>query len=92
LTAQENNNRVGFGRNETKKEGILCTTVIAFKNGIAEGGLRMQLDFFVSSADQVVDDVGGRSVATCTAEPFTAGQTFDNAARIMDAAVSTERN
>lgn len=36
----------------------------------------------------MVDDMGRRGVATRTAKPFVARQTFDNAAWVMDTAVS----
>ena len=49
----------------------------------------MELDFLVSCSDKVVDDVGGRGVASGAAEPFLASQTSDNAAGVVDAAVSS---
>lgn len=48
----------------------------------------MELDFLMTSSDKVIDDMGRRSIATCTAEPLIASKTFDDAARVVDAAVS----
>lgn len=47
----------------------------------------MQLDFLVAGADQMVDDVRRRRVATGTAEPLAAGQTLDDAPGVVDATV-----
>lgn len=48
----------------------------------------MELYFLVSRADQVIDDVGGRSIPAGTAEPLAAGETSHNAARIVNATIS----
>lgn len=48
----------------------------------------MQLNFLVSSPDQMVDNMRRRGVATGTAEPLTASQAFNNAAWVMDSTVS----
>lgn len=48
----------------------------------------MQLNFLVSGSDQMVDDVRGRRVAAGRTEPFVAGQTFDDASRVVDATVA----
>ena len=49
----------------------------------------MELDFLVASSNQVVDDVRRRSVPARAAEPLVAGQALDDAASIVDAAVSS---
>jgi hypothetical protein len=36
----------------------------------------------------MVDDMGRRGIATCTAEPLVARKTFDNAARVVNTTVS----
>lgn len=48
----------------------------------------MKLDFFVASSDEMVYDMRRSAIATGAAEPFVAGQTFDNTTRGVDAAVS----
>ena len=48
----------------------------------------MELDFLVSCADKVVDDVGGGSVATGTAEPLATTQALNNAAWRMNATIT----
>ena len=40
----------------------------------------------------MVDDMRGRGIATCTAEPFVASQAFNNTALVVDATVSKEEN
>jgi hypothetical protein len=49
----------------------------------------VELDFLVASADQVVDDVGGRGVAASAAEPLVASKTLDDTASTVDATIST---
>jgi hypothetical protein len=48
----------------------------------------VQLDLLVASADQMVDDVGGRGIAPGTAEPLVAGEAFDDASCIMNATIT----
>jgi hypothetical protein len=48
----------------------------------------VKLDFLVAGADEVVDDVRGGSVSAGAAEPLGAGQTSDDAARVVNAAVT----
>ena len=50
----------------------------------------MELNLFMAGANQMVDDMGGGGIATSTAEPLVAGQTADDGARIMNAAVSVK--
>ena len=50
----------------------------------------MQLNFLVASSNEMVDDMGGRSVTTGTAKPLVAGQALDNAARIVNTAIPFE--
>jgi hypothetical protein len=57
LSAEEDNDGIGFGWNEAKEEDVLCAAIIAFKNGIAEGAGRVELDFLVTSTDEVINDV-----------------------------------
>lgn len=49
----------------------------------------MKLYFLVPCANQVVDDMGRRGVAARTAKPLLAGKAFDDAVRVVDAAVSS---
>ena len=39
----------------------------------------------------MVDNMRGRGIATCTAEPFVASQAFDYTALVVDATISKER-
>lgn len=48
----------------------------------------MELDFLVTTSDEVVDNVGDVAVPAGTAEPFVADQTLDDAARRVDATVT----
>jgi hypothetical protein len=49
----------------------------------------MELDFLVSRANEMVDNMGRGGVASSTAEPLATPQTLDNTAGRMDAAVSS---
>lgn len=48
----------------------------------------MELHLLVPRADQVIDDMGGRGIATSTAEPFAAGQASHDRAWIVNATVT----
>jgi hypothetical protein len=48
----------------------------------------MELDFSVASSNEMVHNMRRGTVAFGAAEPFVAGQAFDNAARRMDTAVT----
>ena len=50
----------------------------------------MELNFLVTGAHEVVDDVRGRGVTAGTAEPLVARQTFGDTALVVDAAVAAE--
>lgn len=88
LTAEKNNHRVGFGWNETEKEHILRATVVAFEHCVSKRTAGVELYFLVSSADEVIDDVGGGGIATGTAKPLATSKTSDNAARVVNTTVS----
>jgi hypothetical protein len=47
----------------------------------------VELDFLVTGAHKMVNDVRGRRVTAGTAEPLAAGETFDNAAGVVDTTV-----
>jgi hypothetical protein len=88
LATKQNHDCIRFGGNEPKKENIFGATVIAFQDSVTERRFGMELDLLVSCPNQVVDDMGRRGVATGAAEPFTARKAFDNAAWIVNPAVS----
>ena len=48
----------------------------------------MKLDFLVSGANQVVDDVGGRGVTTRAAKPLAAPKAFHDGAWVVDSAIA----
>ena len=50
----------------------------------------MELDFLVTCADEMVDDVGSSTATTGTTEPFIAGETLDDGGGRMDTAVPRE--
>lgn len=52
----------------------------------------MKLDFFVTSSDEVVDDMGRFAVDASSAEPLVAGQALDNGVGRVDSAVSVPSN
>lgn len=47
----------------------------------------MELDFLVTGANEMVDDVRRRRVATSAAEPLAACETLDDAAGIVNTTV-----
>jgi len=47
----------------------------------------VQLDFLVTGADKMVDDVRRRRVAAGAAEPFATGKALDNTAGIVNTTV-----
>jgi hypothetical protein len=51
----------------------------------------VQLDLLMASANQMINDVGGRGVAAGAAEPFVAGEALDDASRIVNAAITAQR-
>lgn len=72
MTAQEDNDSIGLCRDKTEDEDVLGATVVAFQDGVAESRLWVELDFLVSCANEVIDDMGGRSVSASAAKPFAA--------------------
>lgn len=47
----------------------------------------MELDLFVASANEMVDNVGGGCVSASATEPLVARQALDDAAGVMDATI-----
>ena len=72
LATEKDNNSVRLGRNEAKQKDVFGTAVVTFQDGITERAARMQLNLFMTSADQMVNNVGGGCVAAGTAEPLAA--------------------
>ena len=58
MAAEKYNNGVRLGRDEAKQEHVLCAAVVAFEDRVSEKRQRMKLDFLVSRANQMVDNVG----------------------------------
>ena len=50
----------------------------------------MQLNLLVASANQMIDDVGGRGVAAGAAEPLVTGEALDDASRIVNTAITAQ--
>ncbi len=88
LSAEEDHDGVGFGRDETEKEDVFGSAVVAFEYRVTERGARVELNLLVTCSNEMVDDMGGRGVASGAAEPFLTRQAFDHAARVVDAAVA----
>jgi hypothetical protein len=90
LTAQQNNNSVRLCRDKSKQENILCAAVVALENRVTKGGLRMKLNFLMSGANEMIDNMGGCCIATSTAKPLATSQTLHDAAWRMNATVPVE--
>ena len=91
LATEKNDDRVGLGGDETEEEDILGTAVVAFEDGVAKGGGRVELDLLVTGAHEMVDDVRGRGVTTSAAEPLVACQALSHAAFVVNAAVAEQK-
>ncbi len=76
LTAQEHNDSIRLGWDESEEEDILGAAVVTFENRVTESRLRMELDLLVAGTDEVVDDVRRCRVRTGTAEPLVASETL----------------
>ncbi|MES1919776.1 hypothetical protein MHBO_001547, partial [Bonamia ostreae] len=72
LSAEQDDDGVGFGGDEAEKEDVLATAVEALERGVAEDAVFVQSDAFVFGAHQVIYDVGARGAALVVAEPFFA--------------------
>jgi hypothetical protein len=88
LTTEQDNDRVRLGGDEAEKKDILCAAVVAFEDRVSERRGWVQLDLLVATSNQVVDDVGGRSVASGAAEPLVASQALDDASWIVDSTIA----
>lgn len=103
LPAEEHDDSVALCWDEAQHEDILASTIVAcgvsqragrtrirltFGNSVSESAIPMQYHLFVLRFDQMVDDVRCRGVAPGIAEPLSARQAFDNALRIVYAAVA----
>ncbi|KAI6749190.1 hypothetical protein HG531_008137 [Fusarium graminearum] len=84
LSAEKDNNSIGLCWDETQKESILCSTIVAFQNGIAEGRLWVKLNFLVASSNEVVHDVGRSTIASRTAKPFIASNAKEQGAQAVN--------
>jgi hypothetical protein len=88
LATEQHDDGVRLCGDETKDENILGSTVVTFQDCVAERRLGVQLHFFMASADQVVDDMGGRGITTGAAEPLVAAKALDYGAWVVDTAIS----
>lgn len=70
LSAEEDDDGIGFGGDEAEEEDVLGAAVVALGRGLAEWRLGVKADFFVLGANEVVDDVGARGGAAGVAEPL----------------------
>jgi hypothetical protein len=89
LSTEKDHHSIAFRWDESQEEDIFDTAVVTFQGRLAELVLWMETHFFVSGADEMVDDVGSRGRSTGVAEPFIAGETFHYAAGRMDTTVTT---
>ena len=88
--AEQNDDGVALGGNESEDEDVLGATRVAFGRGFAKGRVGVQGDLLVLGADEVVHDVrAGRGPAR-VAEPLVADQTLDDAGWVVDAAVAVD--
>lgn len=72
MTTKQNHDSVRLSRNEAKKKNVLSAAVVALEDGVSERAAGVELNFFVPCSDEVVNDVGGRGVASGAAEPLAA--------------------
>lgn len=87
LAAEEDNDGIGFGGDESEEEDVLGAAVVAFERRVAERGGGVQLDFLVAGAYEMIDDMRRRRITAGAAEPFTAGKALDDAAGVVNTAI-----
>lgn len=58
LAAEKYNDRVGLRRDKSKQENVLCTTVVAFEDGITEGRTGVKLNLLMPGAYKMIYNVG----------------------------------
>ena len=76
--AKEHDDRVALSGNETQHEYILAATRIALRTRFAEWTFCVQDNFLMLCANEMVDNMGCRGVASRITEPFPAHETFDD--------------
>lgn len=87
LTAKQDDDSVGFRRDKSKEENVLRTAIIAFEGRVAKRGLGMELYFFVSSSNQVIDNMRRACISSSATKPLIASKTLNYRARRMDTAI-----
>ena len=72
LAAEQDDDRVALGRDETEHENVLAAAVVALGRRLAERRFGVEHNLAVLRAHEVVDDVRGRRRAAGVAEPLVA--------------------
>ena len=90
MSTEQDDDGVGFSWDEPQQEDIFHAAVVTFESCLTELMLWVETDFFMTRSDEVVDDMRARRAATGVAEPFVAAETFHDATRRMNAAISTQ--
>ena len=62
--------------------------MVAFEGSIAKGRLRVKLDFLVTSANEMVDNMRRARISSGTAKPLVASKTLNDRTRRVNTAVS----
>ena len=88
--AEKYDDGVALRGDEAKHEHVLAATVVALGCRFSKRGLRMQDDFLVLSAHEMVDDVRGRRVPARVAKPLLADEALDDRCRGVDATIARE--
>lgn len=86
--AEQNDDGIAFSGDKPKHENVFAAAIVTFWRGFSQGALRVQNDFLVFSAHEMVDDMGGRCIASRIAEPLGADQTLDDRGRRVNATVT----
>jgi len=90
VPAEQNNDSVAFGWDETKHKNVLATTVVALGGGLSKRAFGMQNNFLVLGANEVVDDVRSGRVSARITEPLGANKTFHDRCWRVDSAVTVK--
>jgi hypothetical protein len=78
IPTEEDYHGVALGRNKSQHENVFASTIITFWYSLAQGTFLVQDDLLMFGPNEMIDDMGSRSVSSGIAEPLGAYETFDN--------------
>lgn len=79
VPAEQYDNSVALGGDESKHEDVLAPAVVTLRNRFSERAVRMKDDFLMLRADQMIDNVRGGCVSSGITKPLGTDETLDHA-------------